>query len=62
MGSLAGAVVGGFFVGFLSVLLQTYLPAELRGFRDAFLFGAVILVLVWRPRGLIASRTTFERV
>ena len=39
MGSLMGAVMGGYIVGFTSVLLQTLLPEQLRTFRDAFVFA-----------------------
>lgn len=62
MGSLVGAVVGGFAIGFIVIMLQAYLPADLRSFRDAFAFACVILVLLVRPAGLVPSRTTFERV
>lgn len=62
MGSLVGAVVGGFAIGFIVTMLQAYLPADLRPFRDAFTFACVILVLLVRPAGLVPSRATFERV
>ncbi|GAB4066792.1 branched-chain amino acid ABC transporter permease [Ancylobacter sonchi] len=62
MGSLVGAVVGGFAIGIIVTMLQAYLPPELRAFRDAFAFAFVILVLLVRPAGLVPSRTTFERV
>ena len=62
MGSLPGAVAGGFLVGFVVVMLQAYLPPDLRVFRDAFAFAFVILVLLVRPAGLIPSRTIAERV
>lgn len=62
MGSLVGAVVGGFAVGFIVTMLQAYLPPELRMFRDAFAFTIVILVLLVRPAGLIPARHTVERV
>ncbi len=62
MGSLPGAVAGGFLVGFVVTLLQAYLPPDLRVFRDAFAFAFVILVLLVRPAGLIPSRTAVERV
>lgn len=62
MGSLPGAVAGGFLVGFLVTMLQAYLPPELRVFRDAFTFAIVIVVLLIRPRGLIPARNTIERV
>ena len=62
LGSLPGAAVGGFLVGVLTVLLQILLPPELRDFRDAFLFALVLLVLLFRPRGLLAVRAEMERV
>ncbi|GLK85839.1 branched-chain amino acid ABC transporter permease [Ancylobacter defluvii] len=62
MGSLVGAVVGGFTIGIIVTMLQAYLPPELRAFRDAFAFAFVILVLLVRPAGLVPSRTSFERV
>ncbi|MBY5315369.1 branched-chain amino acid ABC transporter permease [Rhizobium leguminosarum] len=62
MGSLVGAVVGGFLVGILLVMLQAYLPADLRGFRDAFAFGILVLVLLGRPSGLFPAKNIIERV
>ena len=62
MGSLVGAVVGGFTVGAVSILLQTFLPSEMRVFRDVFVFAIVIVILVVRPQGLIVSRAAKERV
>ena len=62
LGSLPGAALGGFVVGGLTVLLQITLPPELRDFRDAFLFGLVLLVLLFRPRGLLAVKAEMERV
>jgi branched-chain amino acid transport system permease protein len=62
MGSLAGAALGGFVVGMSSVLLQSYLPIELRPFRDAFVFGLVIIILLVRPQGLILTGAAKERV
>lgn len=62
MGSLTGAVVGGFAVGIIVTMLQAYLPPGLRVFRDAFAFAIVILVLLVRPQGLIPARNTIERV
>lgn len=54
MGSLPGAVAAGLGIGAASALLQAWLPAEARPFRDAFLYGGVILVLLFRPQGLFA--------
>jgi branched-chain amino acid transport system permease protein len=62
MGSVAGAALGGFLVGVVSVSLQAYLPVELRPYRDAFVFLIFILFLLWRPDGLLASKANRERV
>ena len=62
LGSLPGAALGGFLVGAASVLFQTFLPAEVRPFREAFVFLAVILMLLLRPQGLLVGRSRLERV
>lgn len=62
MGNLAGAVLAGFLIGAMATILQAILPPEARVFRDAFVFGAVIVVLIFRPQGLIAARGSGERV
>ncbi len=62
LGSLPGAVAAGFLIGAVSVLLQTFLPLEIRAFRDAFLYVFVIVVLVARPQGLFTTRTSGPRV
>jgi len=62
MGSLPGAALGGFIVGFISVMLQAFLPPELRPFRDALVFLLVILILLVRPQGLIVNSAAKERV
>lgn len=62
MGSLPGAVAAGFALGAASVVLQALLPVEARPFRDAFLYGLVIFVLLFRPQGLFASTAAKPRV
>ncbi len=62
LGSLPGAALGGFVVGAISVLLDAALPASLRPFREAFLFGLVFVILVVRPEGLLRVRALEERV
>ncbi|MBS3649828.1 branched-chain amino acid ABC transporter permease [Pseudaminobacter sp. 19-2017] len=62
LGSLPGAALGGFLVGAATILLQTLLPAELRVFREVFLFVAVALVLLLRPQGLIPAPGLKARV
>lgn len=53
MGSLAGAVAGGFALGFAEVLMQATLPDGVIEFRDAIVLGLVIAVLLARPGGLL---------
>jgi branched-chain amino acid transport system permease protein len=62
MDSLVGAAVGGYLLGFLTVGLQLWLPPSLRVFSQAFLFAVVILVILFRPEGLISRRKELERV
>lgn len=62
MGSLLGAVLGGFIVGMASQILQAYLPTGLREFREAFVFGLTILILLVRPEGLIPMGRVGKRI
>jgi branched-chain amino acid transport system permease protein len=62
LGSLFGAALGGFLVGVATILLQALLPPDLRIFREAFVFLAVTLVLLFRPQGLFPARGLKERV
>jgi branched-chain amino acid transport system permease protein len=62
MRSLTGAVVGGFVYAIIISLLGIFLPPELLQFRDAFMFVIVIFILLFRPEGLIRSKTSVERV
>jgi len=62
LGNLSGAALGGFLVGAGTILLQAALPPDLRVFREAFVFIAVTLVLLFRPQGLFPARALRERV
>jgi len=62
LGSLTGAAIGGFLVGLATILLQALLPPDLRVFREAFVFVAVVLVLLFRPQGLFPARGLKERI
>jgi branched-chain amino acid transport system permease protein len=53
MSTLKGAVIGGYLLGFLTIGLQTWLPQNILAYRDAVLFGIVILVLLIRPEGIV---------
>ncbi|MYZ46237.1 branched-chain amino acid ABC transporter permease [Propylenella binzhouense] len=62
MGSMVGAILGGFLVGVVSAFMQFILPEAMRPNRDAFVFAIVILMLLVRPNGLISLRSQKERV
>jgi len=55
LGSLPGAVLGGYVLGFLEILLQGLLPAALTPYRDAFVFVILIVLLLFRPNGILGS-------
>ena len=61
MRSLQGAVVGGFLLAFIDTTLNYTLSQDLLKFRDAFTFGLVILILLWRPGGLIKGPARGQR-
>lgn len=62
LGSLYGAAFGGMLLGILTVVLQVVLPDSLAPYREAFLYGGVIVVLLVRPQGLVVVKSLFERV
>jgi branched-chain amino acid transport system permease protein len=62
LGSTYAAVLGGFFLGILTVVLQVTLPADLAPYRDAFVYAGVIAILLVRPQGIVAVRSLVQRV
>ncbi len=61
MRSLQGAVLGGFLLAMIDTSLNYSLPQSLLQFRDAFTFSLVILILLWRPEGLIKGPASGQR-
>lgn len=57
LGSLRGAVAGGFLLGFIEIFLAAYLPDDLQEFREPISLGLIVMVLLFRPNGLIPSPT-----
>jgi branched-chain amino acid transport system permease protein len=62
MRSLLGAVVGGYIYGILFSLIGVLLPQGMLEFREAFMFVIVILILLFRPEGLIKGANSSRRV
>ena len=56
------ATLGGFLIGFASGILGGALPTNQSQYLPAFLFAAVILVLLLRPNGLFVRGQSAERV
>jgi branched-chain amino acid transport system permease protein len=52
LGSLGGAVLGGFVVGAVEVYLQAFLPESVAPYREAISLSVIIALLVARPDGL----------
>ena len=52
VGSLVGAVLGGYLLGFAEVLFVGLMPPAYGSYRDAFVFGLLILILLIMPNGL----------
>ncbi|MDR2808403.1 MAG: branched-chain amino acid ABC transporter permease [Spirochaetaceae bacterium] len=54
IGNIAGAVLGGLLLGFIEIMLIAFLPT-LTGYRDAFAFILLIIVLLVKPSGLLGK-------
>ncbi len=56
MHSLLGAVVGGYALGIITVVINTFMPEALTAYRQAFIFALVIVILIARPEGLVRAK------
>ncbi len=54
IGNMPGAALGGLMIGFLSAWSDQYISAR---WTNAIVFSILILVLVFRPQGLLGERT-----
>lgn len=65
LGNIYGAIIGGFLFAGLQVLGSATLPALIpnipSAYKDVFAFAVVIILMAWRPTGLIAEKSS-ERV
>src|SRR5690242_961384 len=55
IGNIQGAVLGGFLLGVIELMAIAFMPT-LTGYRDAFAFVLLIVVLLVKPSGLLGSR------
>jgi branched-chain amino acid transport system permease protein len=52
IGSLAGAMLGGLLIGLIEVFWAGYFSSE---YKDVAVFGILVLVLIFRPTGLLGK-------
>lgn len=57
IGSIPGAMLGGYLLGFAEIFFVGFLPPAFSGYRDAFVFALLLLVLLIRPYGLLPTTT-----
>ncbi|HEX7277721.1 MAG TPA: branched-chain amino acid ABC transporter permease [Acidimicrobiales bacterium] len=57
IGNVPGAMLGGFVLGMVEVMAVEYIPHG-SAWRDAWAFAVLILVLVFRPQGLLGERVS----
>ena len=57
IGNLTGAVVGGFLIGIIGAMTDQYIGVE---WTSIVIFSVLILVLVFRPRGLLGDRSAVQ--
>jgi branched-chain amino acid transport system permease protein len=60
IGNIGGAVLGGLFLGLIEIMIIAFLPT-LTGYRDAFAFVLLIIVLLVKPSGLL-GKNQIEKV
>ncbi|HCA40605.1 MAG TPA: branched-chain amino acid ABC transporter permease [Aminobacterium sp.] len=55
IGSIQGAVIGGMLLGLIEIMVVAFFPA-LSGYRDAFAFILLIVILLIKPTGLMGEK------
>ncbi|MCC6955682.1 MAG: branched-chain amino acid ABC transporter permease [Anaerolineales bacterium] len=54
IGNITGAVIGGFLLGLTEIMVVAFFPS-LSGYRDAFAYTILILLLLFRPTGIMGE-------
>lgn len=57
IGNIQGAVLGGLTLGLGEALLVAFIPS-MTGYRDAFAFILLIIILIVKPNGLLGEKVT----
>jgi branched-chain amino acid transport system permease protein len=58
IGNVWGAVVGGLTLGLVEAMAVQFIPGRFGGspWKDVWAFGLLILVLVFRPQGILGAK------
>jgi len=54
IGNITGALIGGFLLGIVEIMIVAFFP-HLSGYRDAFAYTILILLLLFRPTGIMGE-------
>lgn len=57
IGNITGAVIGGLLIGIIEIMAVAFMP-ELSGYRDAFAFILLIIILLVKPSGIMGESLT----
>lgn len=55
IGSIQGAMIGGVTLGFVEIMSVAFFP-HLSGYKDAFAFVLLVVILLFRPTGLMGEK------
>lgn len=55
IGNIKGAIVGALLLGMMEILIVFFLPG-LTGYKDAFAFIALVVILLWKPTGILGEK------
>lgn len=55
IGSIPGAMIGGILIGIIEILGKAYISTQLA---DAIVFGVLILILMFKPTGILGKKMT----
>jgi branched-chain amino acid transport system permease protein len=58
IGNVRGAMIGGYILGAVEILVVAFLPST---YRDFVAFGLLLVLLVFRPHGIL-GKATVEKV
>jgi branched-chain amino acid transport system permease protein len=56
VGSIPGAMFGGFILGILEMFSVAFLPPGYAGYRDGIVFVILIIILIVRPSGILGQK------